>query len=219
MPPWQKIQTMKLSYRRKFIFIALLFSFADLHSQNADIRILRCINKPVNVGLDRTARGFTNSIAPVAIAVPAGLLLYEHYRENGNMRKPLVIWSSIAVTTGIALSLKYTVNRDRPFVTYSDVIQKDHNIGPKSFPSGHTSTAFALATSVSLEYPKWYVIAPSYAWACAVGYSRMRLGVHYPTDVFAGAIIGAGCAWGCWWLNKKLVEPYLHRQYAPDQKQ
>ena len=192
---------------RKLLFIVLIFSFAELHSQNADIRILRCINQPVNTGLDHSARFITNSIAPVAIGVPAGLLIYEHYRENGNVHKPVVVIVSLGVTTGIALGLKYTVNRDRPFVTYPDVIQKDFHIGPKSFPSGHTSTAFALATSVSLEYPKWYVIAPSYAWAAAVGYSRMRLGVHYPTDVFAGAVIGAGCAWACWWLNKKLWEP------------
>ncbi|HEU4718905.1 MAG TPA: phosphatase PAP2 family protein, partial [Bacteroidia bacterium] len=108
----------------------------------------------------------------------------------------------------IVFGLKYTVNRPRPFVTYPDIIKKT-KAGSKSFPSGHTSSAFALATSVSLAYPKWYVIAPSYAWACAVGYSRMRLGAHYPSDVAAGALIGAGCAWGCWWLNKKIQEKYF----------
>ncbi len=77
-----------------------------------------------------------------------------------------------------------------------------------SFPSGHTATAFALATSLSVKYPKWYVIAPSALWACSVGVSRMNEGVHYPSDVLAGAAIGAGCAvvniYVNKWLNKWL---------------
>jgi len=41
-------------------------------------------------------------------------------------------------------------------------------------------------------YPKWYVIVPAYSWAAFIGYSRMHLGMHYPFDVLAGAIIGTG---------------------------
>ena len=67
---------------------------------------------------------------------------------------------------------------------------------------------FALATSLSVKYPKWYVIAPSALWACSVGVSRMNEGVHYPSDVLAGAAIGAGCAvvniYVNKWLNKWL---------------
>jgi membrane-associated phospholipid phosphatase len=79
--------------------------------------------------------------------------------------------------------------------------------GSPSFPSGHTSDAFATATSLSIAFPKWYVIAPSFLWACSVGYSRMDLGVHYPSDVMAGAIIGAGSAYLCYkanrWIQKR----------------
>ena len=60
-----------------------------------------------------------------------------------------------------------------------------------------------------MEYPKWYIIAPSFAWASAVGYSRMHLGVHYPSDVAVGAIIGSGSAYLSYkankWINKKRV--------------
>jgi membrane-associated phospholipid phosphatase len=73
-----------------------------------------------------------------------------------------------------------------------------------SFPSGHTTHAFVLATSVSLVYPEWYIIAPSYIWAGAVGYSRMHLGVHYPSDVWAGALIGSGSAYLCHQINQKI---------------
>jgi len=121
-------------------------------------------------------------------------------------RKPLVALCAVVTCGAITTGLKYAVNRPRPFVTYPDIIKKG-NAGSKSFPSGHTSSAFALATSISLEYPKWYFVAPSFIWSTTVGYSRMRLGVHYPTDVFAGAIVGAGCAWASWWLNKKIFQP------------
>jgi membrane-associated phospholipid phosphatase len=54
-------------------------------------------------------------------------------------------------------------------------------------------------------YPKWYIIVPSICWAGAVGYSRMHLGVHYPSDVVAGALVGAGSAWLTHYVNKKLI--------------
>jgi membrane-associated phospholipid phosphatase len=114
-----------------------------------------------------------------------------------------VILASVAVNQGITEILKYTIRRDRPFITYPDITKKSAARGP-SFPSGHTSSAFALATSLSLSYPKWYVIASSYTYASTVAFSRMDLGVHYPSDVLAGALVGAGSAWLTYVVNKKL---------------
>jgi membrane-associated phospholipid phosphatase len=67
--------------------------------------------------------------------------------------------------------------------------------GGYSMPSGHATAAWALATSLSLHYPKWSVIWPSFAYALGVSISRPYLGVHYPSDLLAGAIIGAGVAY------------------------
>jgi undecaprenyl-diphosphatase len=57
---------------------------------------------------------------------------------------------------------------------------------------------------LSLAWPKWYIIVPTYTWAGTVAYSRMDLGVHYPSDVLIGALVGAGSAWLCHEVNKKL---------------
>ena len=107
----------------------------------------------------------------------------------------------MAATIVETYALKYIVKRPRPYITHPD-INALNTEGSPSFPSGHTSAAFGLATSLSLHYPKWYVVVPSFAWAGLTGYSRMYLGVHYPTDVLAGAALGASTAWLGWKINK-----------------
>jgi undecaprenyl-diphosphatase len=62
-----------------------------------------------------------------------------------------------------------------------------------SFPSGHTCGAFLLAAIVTVHYPALAV--PMYLWATGVGLSRVILGVHFPTDILAGALLGSGIAW------------------------
>lgn len=76
------------------------------------------------------------------------------------------------------------------------------NVTSASFPSGHTSAAFVIATALSIAFPKRYVIVFSFLWAFATGYSRMYLGVHYPSDVIAGAIVGIGSAFIIYKINK-----------------
>jgi membrane-associated phospholipid phosphatase len=108
--------------------------------------------------------------------------------------------------------MKFSFDRSRPFVTYPNDITKYTKAGSKSFPSGHTSMAFATATSISLMYPKWYIIAPSFLWASSIGYSRMYLGVHYPSDVLAGALLGAGSSIGTHYLFKYLKNRHSKKE-------
>lgn len=62
-----------------------------------------------------------------------------------------------------------------------------------SFPSGHTCAAFLLATLTTEHYGT--LALPLYLWSSAVGLSRVVLGVHFPTDILAGALLGTGIAW------------------------
>lgn len=107
---------------------------------------------------------------------------------------------SQGVTYGLTVGVKYAISRPRPYVSRSLSARSSRNRANSrrndrlSFPSGHASLAVATATSWSLSYPRWYVIAPGLIWATGVSVSRVHLGVHYPSDIFAGAVLGVGVA-------------------------
>jgi membrane-associated phospholipid phosphatase len=195
-----------------FIFV-LLFCFSILNAQNSDIDLLKNINLNRNTDLESTMIGLTNSVVPISIGTPiviyaVGLI----EKDSLTKKKAFFLGETFAASAFVTLVLKNATKRDRPYVTYPEI---DNVVEESSysFPSGHTSMAFATATSLSMAYPKWYVIAPSFLWAGAVGYSRMYLGVHYPTDVLAGALVGSGSAFLCYKLNK-----WINKKRAPHQK-
>jgi membrane-associated phospholipid phosphatase len=196
------------------LLVIWLFTFVAGHAQNLDIRLLRDINLHRNRSLDGTFKGITNSVGP-SYAVPVVILGIGLIGGDSLTRqKGLFIGASMLVSTAITTVLKYGINRPRPYVTYPE-IEKLTSGGSPSFPSGHTSDAFALATSLSIVYPKWYVIAPSFVWAGAVAYSRMDLGVHYPSDVLGGMIVGSGSAFLCHKANQWLIKKKQHNPLQP----
>lgn len=198
-----------------FLFLAGMCSSFFMRqlakAQNRDIEILHNINKNSSPVMDAVFPVITESATPVTIAVPLGFFITGIATKNKEVKKKsYAMAAALLVTNGITGGLKYSINRPRPFVTYPLLIEKKSSGGSPSFPSGHTTTAFATATTLSLNYPKWYVIVPAYLWAGSVGYSRMYLGVHYPSDVAAGILIGSGFAYllhkGQQWLDKKNKE-------------
>src|SRR4030042_319356 len=189
--------------------ILLLISFLSplcLYSQNIDIRLLRSINSPEDLPADKFCTFVSGTEGFIVAGIPAGIATAGLIMDDKNMfRDACVIAAASAITFGFTTALKYMINRDRPFETYPDITKKIDVISP-SFPAGHSSSAFSTTTSISLAYPKWYFIVPAYAWAGTVAYSRMELGVHYPSDVLAGAVIGAGTAFLTYKVNEKLNE-------------
>lgn len=101
-------------------------------------------------------------------------------------RRPWLFAGVVVAVAGADLAAdggKYLVHRHRPF---------EHQLGPSvrthSFPSGHSATSFAAATMLSAAAPRFRVAF--YALACLIAFSRLYNGVHYPTDVVAGALLG-----------------------------
>ncbi|OQP63883.1 hypothetical protein A3860_23400 [Niastella vici] len=151
----------------------------------------------------------SNSTNYVSMLVPLSVLATGYARgEKTTVQKGWYMAESLVASSLITWGLKYTIRRNRPFTTDPYIVPASSGGGP-SFPSGHTSEAFATATSLTLAFHKWWVAVPAYAWAGSVGYSRMYLGVHYPSDVAAGALVGAGSAWLMYKANQ-----WLHRHKA-----
>ena len=115
-------------------------------------------------------------------------------------RRPAVVaWVVAAVVAADLLADlgKLLIHRHRPFV---------HQLGPHetshSFPSGHSSTAFAGATMLAAFAPRLRV--PLYVLAALIALSRLYNGDHYPTDVLAGAILGTAVGWVAVRLSRRL---------------
>lgn len=135
----------------------------------------------------------SNTNSYVNIAVPAGLFVGGVIGNDKEMRQnSLYVASSTLVSTLAMQLIKSLVKRKRPYTNIR--INAVYQPASYSFPSGHSSSSFTTATALSSAYPKWYVIAPAFLWSGSVAYSRMYLGVHYPSDVAAGTALGVGTA-------------------------
>jgi undecaprenyl-diphosphatase len=125
----------------------------------------------------------------LVVLVPVALLV------GGLARGPVAIALGLlsAILTGVAAqSIKALVGRNRP--TGYDV---DRPIGAPdkhAFPSGHTAQAFSMVVVLGWLSPALALAA--FPVAVCVGLSRMVFGLHYPSDVVAGAVLGAGVALG-----------------------
>lgn len=130
------------------------------------------------------------SIALVVLVLVLALVL----RSKPMRMKFFMLVTVLILVLLIAQGLKSMIDRDRPFTTFPD-IEKLSSGGDSSFPSGHTLEAFAVAAAIASLFNRRRFILPVYTWAFLVAYSRIALGVHYPSDVLAGIILGSMTGW------------------------
>ena len=98
------------------------------------------------------------------------------------------LFLALSISQVIVHSLKILLSRERPYNILEQLNTFGIDLKDYSFPSGHTAASFSLATTIALNIPKISIIV--YFLAIIVAISRIYLGVHYPTDVAAGIIIG-----------------------------
>ncbi|WP_345948317.1 phosphatase PAP2 family protein [Mucilaginibacter sp. PAMB04274] len=198
----------------KLIVLMLVLQASFVKSQNWDISLLNKFNP--NNGNQSSSWKFVSNNAiymsaatPLALAV-AGIATHDQKLKQTALNTGVALVGNTAIT----FFMKNSIQRPRPFVTWGDKVMLQGNTSPSdySFPSGHTSTAFSVATSVSLAYPKWYVIAPSFAFASATAYSRMYRGAHYPSDVLCGMLVGSGSAYLTHKLQKMMYRKSMERR-------
>ncbi len=162
---------------------------------NWDERLFWSINHPSDESQfrDRLFYDISASVAPLAIGFPIGIVAAGVAGKNTSEQYAgISMAASVAATIILQeVLIKPLVKRDRPYKQLDSVRLIDSAAKGYSFPSSHAATSFGLATGLSLWYPKWYVIGPSFLFALAACYSRPYLGVHFPTDVLAGAVIGS----------------------------
>ena len=195
-----------------YLVCASFFSH-NLYAQgNSDYTCLKNIN-PSNPD-NPIFKTLSSSTYPICFSLPVGMLTLSLINKDEKGKKvAFEIAGGLLVTATATGILKKLVNRPRPYETYDDIYPDVRENG-NSFPSGHTSMAFSTATSLMLTTKKWYFVAPAYAWAVSVGYSRMYLGQHYPSDVIAGAVVGAGGAYLTHLINSK----WLHKDLSKKKK-
>ena len=167
-----------------------------------DAALFRLINLSCSHPLlDRVMPWFAwNPVFVPALLVLAGLLVW----KGGVRGRVFLVVLVVVLAAGDGLvinTIKHAVGRPRPWHALPDAHYLVGQGGSGSMPSSHTATWFAATALAWIYYRRsWYVLLPL---AVVMGFSRIYVGAHYPSDVLAGAILGAGYAVaGLWTLNQ-----------------
>jgi undecaprenyl-diphosphatase len=177
----------------------------DLHSSMVDIAILKWLHShtiPYSIPILQVI-SYTTTYVSIALAF--AVLIISIVKKSKAIRRQFYIVATVLIFVAIASQgLKSLIYRERPFEAYPS-IEKLSEAGSSSFPSGHTLEAFAMATVLSILFSGKKIVIPLFIWATLVAYSRMALGVHYPSDVFAGMVIGVLVGWIVPWIFKRMI--------------
>jgi membrane-associated phospholipid phosphatase len=114
------------------------------------------------------------------------------------------VMASILASGIITPTLKFVVGRERPRDSTSDTVFHPFNGSDNSFPSGHATQAFAVASVISAHSDQVWVSVTAYTLAGLVGFARIYHNAHWTSDVTAGALIGTFVGRGVVAINNRL---------------
>ncbi|HEY9897638.1 MAG TPA: phosphatase PAP2 family protein [Pantanalinema sp.] len=181
-------------------------ALAEPEAPSLDLSIVRGVNTLGSPALDAPMGLLSNNVfllgAPLALAVAA---------DHTTFKAPAAAFVAEGLAGMSVMLIKPLFERPRPFAadpslrTPSGKWETD----PNSFPSGHAAVSFAAATAIADARPDY--AWPAYGLAALISYSRMYNGVHYPTDLLAGALLGYGAGkvttWGMSQVTDRLGWP------------
>ncbi|CAN5732295.1 phosphatase PAP2 family protein [soil metagenome] len=210
------------------ILLALVGNVMAGDTQHFDERILKTLRRPDNLAVPRgpawlelaafdiTALGGPTVLGLTVAAVLGYLLLYRLYRN--------ALFVLLASAGGWILNdiLKQLFARPRP-----TIVPHLREVMSPSFPSGHALTSAVVFLTLGTllmrvaegRLLKWYCIGVAMLTTMLVGSSRVYLGVHYPTDVLAGWLVGLSWALICWLVERSIERRYGLKQERVEAKQ
>lgn len=129
------------------------------------------------------------------------MLLFRQTRKAGASALCAMLIGLVVVN----FTIKPLVARARPWLVIENFANLVPEKDPNSFPSGHTNAAFAFALAVCMSAPKRWMKVTAVCMAVVMGLSRLYVGVHFPSDVLMGAVIGSLCGLLGAWVIDRLV--------------
>ena len=179
---------------------------AQAQAQAMDRAVFDAVASTPTPSLDRFFVGLSDAADRSRLWLVAGSVVAVVGGERG---RRAAVEGVVAIGMASAVSnlvLKPLARRRRPWVQDDGVVVADsrrvRRPASDSFPSGHAASAFAFASAMGEAAPPTWL--PLHVAAGLVGYSRVHTGVHYPSDVIVGALVGDMCAWttrrGAGWL-------------------
>ena len=187
-------------------FLAIAIASVGLVLWKFDFQILFFIR-------DHVRNPFLNVVVPfyttlgddgiIWIVIGLVMLIPQKTRKCGIM----VLAALLVMLVTNNIILKNLIARARPYATYpelvADLADLIHIPKSYSFPSGHTVSAMAAAFTIFSQHKKLGIAA--IVAGVLMGLSRLYVGVHFPTDVFGGIIVGALIALFVYWAEKKIT--------------
>lgn len=142
------------------------------------------------------------------IALSAAMLFYKRTRRAGVVALMALAFGFLCTN----VLLKHLVARTRPWLVVEGLTAIIAEGDLNSFPSGHTTAAFAAAVAWWNTLPRRRMRVTGLVMAALMGASRLYVGVHFPSDVLAGALVGTFCGLLAWTLARRAKPDYFLRE-------